>query len=272
MCFDLTLPANVGIPLHIGEGLVTVLSDVSFLIDNTLNLYEQQATFNPNMPMRFLIYAGMLYAKFVEQNRDYHRYSSSQQHAPTPKCVCFYNGQADKDDKSILKLSDAFVGKIEPDIELYVTMININYGHNMELLNACKPLSEYALFVDKVCKGQHFYGSLAEAVEAALDELPDNAVIKPFLLANKAEITNMCITEYDEVKTMAEERLEGLREGRLDGIREGLKEGRKEGERIGLINALVGLVRDGLLSPETAAARAGMSLSEFEQKIKSFSQ
>ena len=60
----------------------------------------------------------------------------------------------------------------------------------------------------------------------------------------------MCITEYDEVKTMNEQRLEGLREG----------------ERIGLLNALVGLVRDGLLTAETAADRAGMTLSEFEKQ------
>ena len=42
-------------------------NDVSFLIDNTMNFYEQQSTFDPNMPMRLLIYAGMLYSKYVEE-------------------------------------------------------------------------------------------------------------------------------------------------------------------------------------------------------------
>ena len=72
------------------------------------------------------------------------------------------------------------------------------------------------------------------------------SVIKSFLIANKAEITNMCITEYDEVKTMNEQRLEGRREG--------------------LLETLIGLVRDGLLPAETAADRAGMTLSEFEKQ------
>ena len=33
-------------------------NDVSFLVADTMSFYEQQSTFNPNMPMRFLIYAG----------------------------------------------------------------------------------------------------------------------------------------------------------------------------------------------------------------------
>ena len=45
---------------------MSMKNDVSFLIDNTMSFYEQQSTFNPNMPMRFLIYAGMIYSKYVE--------------------------------------------------------------------------------------------------------------------------------------------------------------------------------------------------------------
>lgn len=32
-------------------------NDVSFLISDMLNIYEQQSTFNPNMPVRLLMYA-----------------------------------------------------------------------------------------------------------------------------------------------------------------------------------------------------------------------
>ncbi|MDE5884990.1 MAG: hypothetical protein K2H29_07965 [Oscillospiraceae bacterium] len=54
----------------------------------------------------------------------------------------------------ILRLTDAFEENAESDIEVKVTMININYGHNKELLNACKPLDEYAWFVEteKYCR------------------------------------------------------------------------------------------------------------------------
>ena len=79
---------------------MSMKNDVSFLIEDVMNLYEQQSTFNPNMPMRFLIYAGMIYSKFIKQNEDYNEFSSSQQKAPTPRCICFYNGTASNDIKA----------------------------------------------------------------------------------------------------------------------------------------------------------------------------
>ncbi len=39
-------------------------NDVSFIIDDHMPLWEQQSTFNPNMPVRGLIYYGRLYDKF----------------------------------------------------------------------------------------------------------------------------------------------------------------------------------------------------------------
>ncbi len=227
---------------------MSMKNDVSFLVDNTMNFYEQQSTFNPNMPMRFLIYAGMIYSKFVEESRLYHRYSSVQQKAPTPKCVCFYNGTDDKDDQIVLSLTDSFDG--ESDIEVKVKMININFGHNKALLDACKPLKEYAWFVDKVRSNQQNMGTLEEAVDEALEELPDESLIKPFLVANKAEVKRMCITEYDELRTFAEQR----EEGKIEGI------------EIGGLSMLIGLVNDGILTTVDAAKRANMTVAEFEEK------
>lgn len=165
-------------------------NDVSFLF-NQMNFYEQESRFNPNMPMRFLIYSGMQYSKYVETCSSYHRFSTKQQTAPTPKCVCFYNGAVNKDDRFILKLSDSFSG--ESDIEVKVTMLNINYGHNEELLDFCKPLNEYSWFVDRI---RRYLKSkeLTAAIDDALEDMSDEYLIKPFLLANKAEVKSMCIT------------------------------------------------------------------------------
>ena len=57
-------------------------NDVSFLIADTFNFYEHQSSINPNMPMRMLIYSGMIYDSYTEACDDYHRFSSLQQHAP----------------------------------------------------------------------------------------------------------------------------------------------------------------------------------------------
>ena len=174
-------------------------NDVSFLINDIMNFYEQQSSYNPNMPMRFLIYAGMVYSKYIETSDNYFEYSSSQQKAPAPQCVCFYNGTANKDDRILLKLSDAF-GHNRSDIEVTVTMININYGRNKELMEKCKPLAEYSRFVDKVRIMLKETKDLGSAIGKAIDELTDDSLIKPFLMANKAEVTRMCITEFNEEK------------------------------------------------------------------------
>ena len=121
-------------------------------------------------------------------------------------------------------------------------MININFGHNKALLDACKPLKEYAWFVDKVRSYQQTMETLEEAVDAALEELPDDSLIKPFLVANKAEVKRMCITEYDEARTFAEQREDGA------------------------LDILVSLIKKGLLTLAQAAEEAHMTVAEFEAK------
>lgn len=60
-----------------------------------------------------------------------------------------------------------------------------------------------------------------------------NRRYKDILLKEKAEVTHMLLTEYDEKRhlrnTFLEGREDGLKEGRKDGLREGLKRGREEG-------------------------------------------
>ena len=235
-------------------------NDVSFLIADTMSFYEQQSSFNPNMPMRFFVYAGMVYSRYIETSQEYRKYSSKQQKAPTPKCICFYNGTSEKDDKTILKLSDSFDS--ESDIEVVVTMINVNYGHNKELMEACKPLEEYAFFIDRVRMYQKDSDNLEEAIDKAVEDLPDNSMIKQFLMINKAEVKRMCITEYDEERTLNETREEGREEGRAEGREEGRAEGREEGA----LQTLIKLVTKGILTLSQAAEEADMTVAEFEAK------
>ena len=87
-------------------------NDVSFIIVDELHLWEHQSTYNPNMPMRFLLYAAKLYEKYIAGS-DYYPYSSVLQPAPRPKCVCFYNGTGNQPERKILRLSEAFGGEQE---------------------------------------------------------------------------------------------------------------------------------------------------------------
>ena len=42
-----------------------IYNDVSFVISGTVNLYEHQATINPNMPLRDLFYIADMYKRYV---------------------------------------------------------------------------------------------------------------------------------------------------------------------------------------------------------------
>ena len=180
-------------------------NDVSFIVMSELNLWEHQSTYNPNMPMRFFIYAAKLYEKYIASS-EYYPYSSTIQPAPKPKCIFFYNGTTSQPERKELRLSEAFGS--EADIEVKVTMLNINYGMNSELMKACKPLEEYSWLVDTVRHYQTIKKDIEQAVDVAISEMPDDFIIKKFLIANKAEVKGMFLTEWDQEKVLAQERKE----------------------------------------------------------------
>ncbi len=222
-------------------------NDVSFNLFHVMNIYEQQSTYNPNMGVRQLMYAGKLYDKYIHRNK-LNVYGKRIVKLPIPKLVVFYNGTEGKEDR-ILKLSDAFETKgqaVESDIEVKVRMININYGQNRKLLGACKPLEEYAWLVEHI-RENHEDMDIENAVDKAIDEMPADYVIRPFLIGNRAEVKGMCITEYNEAETLQMIREEGREEGR-------------EEERMELLSRMV---RRGDMTVERAAEYAGMTTEQF---------
>ena len=80
----------------------------------------------------------------------------------------------------------------------------------------------------------------------------------------------MCITEYDEERTLNETREEGREEGRAEGREEGRAEGREEGRaegrEEGALQTLIKLVTKGILTLSQAAEEADMTVAEFEAK------
>lgn len=254
---------------------MSMKNDVSFLLHSTLNFYEQQSSLCPNMPIRFLEYAPKVYSAYIQANPNFHIYSSVQQYLPAPRFVCFYNGRADQEDSVELKLSTAFGEHANGSLELVVEMININYGHNQELLEACRPLKDYSYFVAQARHYMTETDSKEEAVDAALSDLPDDSVIKPYLLAHRAEVKIMCITEYDEEKVHADFFEDGFQQGIEQGIEQGFergdkhgfergdKQGFERGKTQGGIEMLVKGVSTGLLTTSQAAALAEMTEADF---------
>ena len=63
-------------------------NDTSFLLTDDMNLYEQQSSYNPNMPLRMMQYAGNLYEKYIKEN-GLNKYGSELLKLPVPRLIVF---------------------------------------------------------------------------------------------------------------------------------------------------------------------------------------
>ena len=165
-------------------------NDLAFIIDMNLFLYEHQSTYNPNIPLRDLFYISAEYQKLVDRKS---LYSSSLQKIPAPYFIVFYNGTEKQEEYWENSLSDAYENlNGEPKLELKVITLNINEGHNRELLEQCQTLREYAQYVTKVRKYAKEM-NLDEAVERTVNECIQEGILKDFLRANRNEVIAMSI-------------------------------------------------------------------------------
>ena len=210
-------------------------NDVSFVFDYELMIYEHQSTLNPNMPLRDLFYVADILQK---RTYDKDLYGSKLIKLPSPRFVVFYNGTINQPERRAFKLSDSYEKKQDhPELELAVTMYNINYGCNVEIMDACRTLKEYAMYVERI----RMYTKrmpLAQAVEKAVNECIEEGILSDFLRKNRAEAIKVSIYEYDE-----ELHFKTLRE-----------EGREEGEnRVNQLNSI--LIDTGRLDDLKRAAK-----------------
>ena len=171
-------------------------NDLAFIMDMNLYLYEHQSTYNPNIPLRNLFYIADEYQRLVVQKS---LYSTVIQKIPTPRFIVFYNGTKKVDDYNEFRLSSAYENPTDnPDLELRVTMLNVNDGHNLELMEHCRTLKEYAKYVARVRKYVTQNIPLEEAVTRAVDECIEEGILAEFLMKNKAEVIKVSIYEYDK--------------------------------------------------------------------------
>ncbi len=223
-------------------------NDVSCLVtsDEIISLYEQQSTFNPNMPIRGIFYFSKLYEKYITVNK-LNIYGSSQLKLPTPQYYVFYVGDASYPERMELKLSDMFASKTDV-LECTATMLNINVGFNQELFSKCKPLYEYSYFIDKIYRNKKIYDTIDIAVDKAVTQCIEEGVLSDLLLAHRSEVTDMVLTEFNE-----EEYIEMVKK---ECIEIGEKRGKKE--------IIMEMIKDGTISPETGAEKLGISVDELE--------
>ncbi len=169
-------------------------NDCSFIIGNYLNLYEHQSTMNPNMPIRGFNYFADIFRAYIKLHR-LDIYGRHRIVLPTPRYIIFYNGEEDIPDQLSLRLSDSFK---EPDgcLECTATVININLGHNNDILKGCQTLLGYSQLIDKIREYITQGHSHGKAVDLAITYCIDHNILYDFLAKHRAEVVKMFDTDY----------------------------------------------------------------------------
>ena len=100
---------------------------------------------------------------------------------------------------------------------------------------------------------------LEDAIREAIDYCIANYVMEDFFRENRDEVMKNMLLDYTW------ERREELI--RAEEYEDGLVDGEKRGIALGELQMLIKLVRDGILSIQKAAEEAGISATEFENKL-----
>ena len=193
-------------------------NDVSYVFRFEMTLYEHQSTLCPNMPLRDLFYVSRLLESELEQmDNKKSLYGNKLVKIPTPEFIVFYNGREEAEERFEYRLSDAYISKKEDvKLELKVTVFNINIGKNDKLLEQCKTLREYSIFVDLIRKNLLLY-DIDEAVEITINYCIEEGILAEFLRKNKAEVIPRMIYECnleEEMKKIGDDRYEdGFEDG-----------------------------------------------------------
>ena len=238
---------------------ITMKNDVSFLLDSQMNLYEQQSTFNPNMPLRGLLYFSQLYLAYLNE-KDVDIFGKSLVKIPTPRFLVFYNGDNELPDITKFRLSDAFIKPVNDtdnarDFEWTATVVNINKNCNETLHKKCVSLYHYSSFVARVKDNIAAGMDKRSAVENAVDFAIANNYLDGFFKRQREDIIMFSMTEFDQEAYDRHRRREGYEDGAQDKA----------------IEAATNLLKMDVLSPEQIAQVQGLPLEQVLELQKQIS-
>ena len=172
----ISLPPDVPVSINTLENVLflDLNNDISFEIGGKLVvLIEHQSTINPNMALRLLLYVARLLEKRVKGRTLYSKKTIS---IPWPEFFVLYNGKEEFPDEQVYRLSELFekpedsglTDYTSPLLELEVKVLNINKGRNEVIVNRCKELGDYGIFMAKVHTYWKESGDLEDGIKKAI--------------------------------------------------------------------------------------------------------
>ena len=238
---------------------ITMHNDISFLLGTEMNLYEQQSSRNPNMPLRGLLYFSQLYQNYLTKNGK-NLISTQLVKIPTPEFIVFYTGSETDPKEWTLKLSDAFMNKDNSGAYEWTAKVqNIHPVYAKELQKSCKALYDYSCYVYRIKDNIKSGMKNDEAIEEAIGWAEKEHLLGNFFKIQKAEVIGMSLTEFDED--------EFKRICREDGYAEGLSKGQKDGRMEKAIEDARSFYANGA-SIELIAKSLNMTIEQVNEIVK----
>jgi hypothetical protein len=165
-----------------------------------------------------------IYEKIIDNRQ---LYSSKKISVPRPEFIVLYNGKEDFPAVKTLKLSDLFkeAGSYDKvQLELEVTVYNINKGVNPGIEERSPTLNGYAGLVAKVRENEAAGMNRNEAVKGAVRFCKARGMLADFLKKHGSEVENMLLTEWNWKDALQVAREEAREEGMEDGMEKGKEE------------------------------------------------
>ena len=235
-----------------------VRNDVSFIVeDRLIILIEHQSTINENMPFRFLEYIVAIYETQLQARE---KFSQKPLSLHAPEFYVIYNGKEPYPARKELRLSKLFKhSEKEVQLELVVTVININHPDNKDFLRLCPILKGYKELVERCEK---YLEAMGEAgFKIAIEECIREGILKEYLKRKVREVEEMLSVEYSYAEELEASKMDGIEIGRAEGKAEGKAEGRTEGMYAKAVETAKKLLKMGLSLSDIMEAT---SLSEAE--------
>ena len=102
-------------------------------------------------------------------------------------------------------------------MECRAQVLNINSGHNQEIMKRCHRLKEYSEFIGEIRRRLQSGLKLEDAVEQGIEACIRRGVLSDILSRSKMEVRKMLLTEYDEKA----EREYLRKQSREEGVQQG---------------------------------------------------
>ena len=116
-------------------------------------------------------------------------------------------------------------------LECACKIININRGHNRELMDKCHRLWEYSEFVWEVETNIQRGMRREEAIQSAMNHCIERNILTDIFKSEKSEVLHMIfLTEYDEKKHLRHTFEEGREEGREEKLMEMIRKKHAKGK------------------------------------------